>query len=102
MLDEESLTLGTDEVRRLSASFTPDGAEPEKTPVTWSSDHEEIASVTADTDTTKAAVTAKSAGTCTITATCGEFTASCKARLTGYGRTVFRGSGIGHKSFARV
>ncbi len=82
VLDEESLTLGTDEVRRLSASFTPDGAEPEKTPVTWSSDHEEIASVTADTDTTKAAVTAKSAGTCTITATCGEFTASCEVTVT--------------------
>ena len=81
VLDEESLTLGTDEVRRLSASFTPDGAEPEKTPVTWSSDHEEIASVTADTDTTKAAVTAKSAGTCTITATCGEFTASCEVTV---------------------
>ncbi len=82
VLDEESLTLGTDEVRRLSASFTPDGAEPEKTPVTWSSDHEEIASVTADTDTTKAAVTAKSAGSCTITATCGEFTASCEVTVT--------------------
>ncbi|MDE7184572.1 MAG: leucine-rich repeat protein, partial [Lachnospiraceae bacterium] len=83
VLNEESLTLGKDEARTLSVRFTPDGAESETASVAWRSDNEEVASIQADnTNSLRAAVTAKKEGTCTITATCGEFTASCEVTVT--------------------
>ncbi len=71
-INSPSLTLGIGESRILTASFTPEGAEPETTPVTWKSDNENIVSVTPDS-ATKATIKALGAGTCTITAECGSF-----------------------------
>ncbi|MDE6365864.1 MAG: chitobiase/beta-hexosaminidase C-terminal domain-containing protein [Lachnospiraceae bacterium] len=83
VLNEESLTLGKDEARTLSVRFTPDGAESETASVAWRSDNEEVASVQADnTNSLRVVVTAKKEGTCTITAACGEFTASCEVTVT--------------------
>ena len=73
-INSPSLTLGIGESRILTASFTPEGAEPETTPVTWKSDNENIVSVTPDSATTQASIKALGAGTCTITAECGSFT----------------------------
>ena len=80
-INSPNLTMGIDESRSLSISFTPEGAEAENTPVIWNSSDEAVVSVTPSSDITTAQITAKSAGTCTITASCGSFTAACEVTV---------------------
>ena len=81
-INSPNLTMSINESRSLSVRFTPEGAEAETTPVTWKSSDEAVVSVTpGDSDTTTAQITAKSAGTCTITASYGSFTAACEVTV---------------------
>lgn len=69
-LDKASLTLTEGDTYSLKATVKPDDAA-DKTP-TWSSSNTEVATVS-----DKGVVTAVKAGTATITAKCGEKTATC-------------------------
>ena len=70
-LDETEITLNRGVTRSLAATVLPEDAS-DKT-ITWSSSNNQIARVSADGE-----VTAVSVGTCTITATAGEKSASCQ------------------------
>ena len=76
-LDPDTLTLTEGETAALTATITPDNATNKN--VTWSSDDEAVATVDAD-----GKVTAKSAGTATITVTTedGGKTAACEVTVT--------------------
>lgn len=74
-LDRESLTLYIDESQKLTATVLPDNAS-DKT-VSWTSSNPSVASVD------DGLVSAVSAGEATITATAGEFSASCTVSVPG-------------------
>ncbi|MCM1181301.1 MAG: leucine-rich repeat protein [Clostridium sp.] len=80
-LDKTELTLETKATQTISANILPVDAT--NTNVTWQSDNEEIASVV------NGRITAKKAGTATITATTedGKFSASCFVTVIGHGVT---------------
>ena len=69
-LDQTELLLAPEATAKLTATVTPEDAV-EKT-VTWTSDKEEVATVSED-----GTVTAVAKGTATITAKAGEITATC-------------------------
>lgn len=75
-LNKASLTMKTGDVDTLTATITPQNAT-NKT-VVWSSDNEKVATVS------NGKVTAKAAGTVTITAKTndGKYTATCKITIT--------------------
>ena len=73
-LDESSITLYVYETKTLKATVTAENEEDDKT-VTWSSSDETVATVSNGT------VTAKKAGTATITATAGEKSATCSVTV---------------------
>ena len=73
-LDETELTVNKGETRSLVATVLPEDAS-DKT-ITWSSSNSQIARVSADGE-----ITAVSVGTCTITATAGEKSASCQVTV---------------------
>lgn len=79
--DVKSITLNTTEMiiseigsERLTATTDPAGAQ-----VTWKSSNTEVATVAAN-----GLVTAAGIGTCTITATAGDKTATCEVEVAGY------------------
>ncbi len=78
-LDSSDLTLYVNETATLTAAVSPETAANKA--LTWSSDNESVAAVEADeNDNTKATVTARKAGTATITVTSeddSEIIASC-------------------------
>ncbi|MBQ7996586.1 MAG: Ig domain-containing protein [Paludibacteraceae bacterium] len=71
-LDKTSLTLTEGETATLTATLTPEGAT---TAVTWTSSDEKVATVS------NGKVTAEGAGTATITATAGTFSATCDVTI---------------------
>ena len=77
-----SLTLNVGDIEYLCASITPSNATNQT--VTWCSSNENVATVGLYTGK----VTAKKAGTTTITATTadGGYSASCTVKVVGYGR----------------
>ena len=74
-LDKNELALKTGDTAKLTATVTPDNAT-DKT-VRWTSSDETIATVSED-----GTITAKKAGTVTITAAAGSFTAKCTVTIT--------------------
>ena len=86
-LSADDLTLLVGTTDRLTATVEPDNTTfPD---ITWSSQNEDIAKVSAD-----GTVTAIAAGSTTVTATCGEATASCTVTVKGTGGiTVNPGDG---------
>ena len=74
-LDKTDLTLDVNDTEKLTATVNPNDAT-NKT-VTWKSDKPEIVEVDSNGN-----VTAKAAGTATITAKAGEQTATCKITVT--------------------
>ena len=80
-LDPEKLTLDVKETATLKAEVLPENTT-DKT-IVWSSDHPEIATVEDGT------VTGVKPGTATITAKCGERTASCEVTVNIIGVTTF-------------
>ena len=80
-LDKTSLEMETKTTATLSANILPVDAT--NTNVTWKSDNEDIASVV------NGKITAKKAGTATITVTTqdGSYSASCAVTVTGHGVT---------------
>ena len=74
-LDKTEIALKTGDTEKLTATVTPDNAT-DKT-VTWTSSDETIATVSED-----GTITAKKAGTVTITAAAGGFTAACSVKIT--------------------
>lgn len=80
-LDKNKITLSVDDTGTLAAVTSPKETYES---VEWSCDNEEA--VTLNTDGTNAVLTAKKAGTATITAAVGEFRVSCEVvvkKLTG-------------------
>ena len=74
-LDKTAITMNKgDKSEALVVSYNPEDTTDDKT-VTWSSDDEDIATVE------NGVVTAVGAGTTTITATVGEFTAECEVTV---------------------
>ena len=80
-LDQTDLTLDVNDTEKLNATVKPDDAT-NKT-VTWKSDNEGVATVDNNGN-----VTAKAAGTATITATADGKSASCKVTVNGQPATV--------------
>ena len=74
-LDKNELALKTGDTAKLTATVTPDNAT-DKT-VRWTSSDDAIATVSED-----GTITAKKAGTVTITAAAGSFTAKCTVTIT--------------------
>ncbi len=74
-LDKNEIALKTGDTAKLTATVTPDNAT-DKT-VRWTSSDETIATVSED-----GTITAKKAGTVTITAAAGSFTAKCTVTIT--------------------
>ncbi|MCH5229600.1 MAG: leucine-rich repeat protein [Muribaculaceae bacterium] len=73
-LNVRDITLLLGQTNQLRATVSPDNTT-DKT-VTWSSDNSEVATVNAD-----GTVTAVSVGTATITASCGEISATCRVTV---------------------
>ncbi|MBR3450241.1 MAG: Ig-like domain-containing protein [Bacteroidales bacterium] len=73
-LDETEITINKGETRSLLATVLPEDAS-DKT-VTWSSSNDRIVRVSANGE-----ITAVAEGTCTITATAGEKSASCQVTV---------------------
>ena len=73
-LNVREITMSVGQTDKLTATITPENAS-DKT-ITWKSDDESIATVTAD-----GTVTAVSVGVANITASCGEVTATCKINV---------------------
>ena len=80
-LDQTALTLNVNEKAKLNETVKPDDATTKT--VTWKSDKPEIAEVDNNGN-----VTAKAAGTATITATADGKSASCKVTVNGQPATV--------------
>lgn len=76
-LDKDSLTMAVDGNATLTATVTP--ADALNSTVAWSVEPEDI--VTINTSGNTVTITAKSAGTVTITATIGEVTATCEVTV---------------------
>ena len=74
-LDKNEIALKTGDTAKLTATVTPDNAT-DKT-VRWTSSDDAIATVSED-----GTITAKKAGTVTITAAAGSFTAKCTVTIT--------------------
>lgn len=74
-LDETAVVLVGDTLE-LTAAKVP-STTTDKTEITWESSDETVATVSA-----AGVVTGKKAGTATITATCGDFSAECKVTVT--------------------
>ena len=75
-LSETSMTMQPEETQQLTVTYTPADTNSDKT-VTWSTSDEAVATVDAEGN-----VTAVADGTATITATCGEFTATCEVTVS--------------------
>lgn len=73
-LDQTTLTFTGEGTQTLTATVTPSDTTDA---VTWSSDDSSIASVS------NGVVTAKANGSATITATCGEYSATCAVTVSG-------------------
>ena len=73
-LDAETLTFTAEGSQTLTATVTPDGCTD---PVTWKSDNANVVTVNGGV------VTAISNGSATITAKCGEYSASCSVLVSG-------------------
>nr|WP_294582773.1 Ig-like domain-containing protein [uncultured Anaerotignum sp.] len=80
-LDQTDLTLDANGTAKLTANVKPDDATTKT--VTWKSDNEGVATVDNEGN-----VTAKAAGTATITATADGKSASCKVTVNGQPATV--------------
>lgn len=75
-LNKTTATVAVDGTTTLTASKVP-STTTDETPITWSSNKEDIATVSAT-----GVVTGHAAGTAVITATCGEKTATCTVTVT--------------------
>lgn len=74
VLDKNTITFETEGSQKLTATVTPDGCTD---PVFWDSDNDAVASVM------NGVVTAIGNGEATITARCGNYSASCTVVVTG-------------------
>lgn len=75
-LSAETLTFTAEGTQTLIATVTPDGCTDE---IAWASDNSSVATVI------DGVVTAVANGSATITATCGEYSASCSVTVNGIG-----------------
>ena len=78
-LSSETLTFTESGTQTLTATVTPDGCTDT---ITWESDNTSIATVS------DGVVTAVANGSATITATCGEYSASCSVSVSGIAEPV--------------
>lgn len=78
-LSASELTFTAEGTQTLTATLTPDGCSD---PITWESDNASIATVD------NGVVTAIANGSATITAKCGEFSASCSVSVSGLAEPV--------------
>jgi hypothetical protein len=83
-LSASALTFNGEGTQTITATVTPDGCTDA---ITWSSDNETIATVE------NGVVTAIANGTANITATCGEYSASCTVTVSGVERNILAGVG---------
>ena len=91
-LSETSMTMQPEETQQLTVTYTPADTNSDKT-VTWSTSDEAVATVDAEGN-----VTAVADGTATITATCGEFTATCEVTVSENPFTVVVTNAEGEKT----
>ena len=75
-LSATSMRVAPEQSKQLTVNFTPADADGDKT-VTWTSSDESVATVDAEGN-----VTGVKVGTATITATCGDFTATCEVTVS--------------------
>ncbi len=75
-LSATSMRVTPEQSKQLTVNFTPADADGDKT-VTWTSSDESVATVDAEGN-----VTGVKVGTATITATCGDFTATCEVTVS--------------------
>lgn len=85
-LSQTSLSLKTGDTATLTATVLPEDATDKA--VTWSTSNASVATVENGT------VTAKAAGTATITAKAGEFTASCTVTVTNPAPATIEATGV--------
>ena len=74
-LNKDTVTLEAGQTETLTVTYSPDNTTDDKT-VIWSSSNENVAEVTGSV------ITAKAAGTATVTATVGNFSVECKVTVT--------------------
>ena len=91
-LSATSMRVTPEQSKQLTVNFTPADADGDKT-VTWTSSDESVATVDAEGN-----VTGVKVGTATITATCGDFTATCEVTVSENPFTVVVTNAEGEKT----